>query len=99
VVSSGIGSLAQRELDGLLERHGAPRCPRRRERLFRFDSSGNVTQLYIEGTLEIVPLPDGSFFMAAGRVNVAADGFPSIALIPDNGATINLAGLCAALSP
>jgi hypothetical protein len=65
----------------------------------RFDSSGNVTQLYLEGVLEKVPLPDGSFFMAAGRVNVVADGFPSIALIPDNGATINLAGLCAALSP
>jgi hypothetical protein len=65
----------------------------------RFDSSSNVTQLYLEGVLEKVPLPDGSFFMAAGRVNVVADGFPSIALIPDNGATINLAGLCAALSP
>ena len=65
----------------------------------RFDSSGNVTQLYIEGVFEIVPLPDGSFFMTAGRVNLAAHGFPPIALIPDSGATVNLAGLCAALSP
>jgi hypothetical protein len=65
----------------------------------RFDSSGNVTQLYYEGVLEIVPLPDGSFFMAAGRVDLAARGFPPIVLSPDNGATVNLAGLCAALSP
>jgi hypothetical protein len=65
----------------------------------RFDSSGNVTQVYEEGVIEKVWLPDGSLFMTAGRVNLVARGFPQIVLIPDAGRTVNLAGLCAALSP
>jgi hypothetical protein len=65
----------------------------------RFDNSGNVTQSYGEGVFEIVPLPDGSIFITAGRVNFAARGFPPIVLILDHGATVNLAGFCAALSP
>jgi hypothetical protein len=64
-----------------------------------FDSSGNITQEYIEGVLERVPLPDGSVFLSAGRVDLAAHNFPSFVVTPDTGSAENLAGFCAALSP
>lgn len=63
-----------------------------------FDSSGNITQQFGEGVVEKVPLPDGSFFFSAGRFNFVAGG-PDFTLTPDTGATVNLAGFCAALSP
>jgi hypothetical protein len=65
----------------------------------RFDSSGNVTQAYFEGVIEKVPLPDGSLFITSGRVDFVARGNPPFVLTPDVGATVNLAGFCAALSP
>lgn len=64
-----------------------------------FDSSGNITQQYGEGVIEKVLLPDGGFFISAGRFNFVADGSPEFTLTPDTGATVNLAGFCAALSP
>jgi hypothetical protein len=64
-----------------------------------FDSSGNITQLYADGVIERVPLPDGSVFQSAGRVNFAADGFPDFTITSDWGSALNLAGFCAALSP
>jgi hypothetical protein len=64
-----------------------------------FDSSGNVTHLFASGLVEKVPLPDGSLFITAGRVDFAAHGFPQFLITPDVGATVNLAGFCAALSP
>jgi hypothetical protein len=64
-----------------------------------FDSSGNITHLFSEGIVEKVPLPDGGLFITAGRVDFAAHGFPTFILTPDVGATVNLAGFCAALSP
>jgi hypothetical protein len=64
-----------------------------------FDSSGDITQEYADGVQERVPLPDGSVFQSAGRVNFAAQGFPSFTITPDAGSTLNLAGFCAALSP
>jgi hypothetical protein len=63
-----------------------------------FDSSGNITQLYADGVIERVPLPDGSVFQSAGRVDFAAQGFPSFSVIPNVGGEQNLAGFCAALS-
>jgi hypothetical protein len=63
-----------------------------------FDSSGNITQLYVNGVLERVLLPDGSIYQSAGRVNVAAQGFPSFTVTPTAGGEVNLAGFCAALS-
>lgn len=63
-----------------------------------FDSSGNITQVYADGVIERVPLPDGSVFQSAGRVNFAAQGFPSFSVTPDTGGEQNLAGFCAALS-
>jgi hypothetical protein len=64
-----------------------------------FDSSGNITQLYADGVIERVPLPEGSVFQSAGRVNFAADGFPDFTITSDWGSARNLTGFCAALSP
>lgn len=64
-----------------------------------FDSSGNITQQYGEGVIEKVLLPDGSFFLSAGRFSFGAGNSTEFTLTPDTGATVNLAGFCAALSP
>ena len=64
-----------------------------------FDSSGNITQLYADGVVERVLLPDGSVFQSAGQVNFGAQGFPDFSVTPDAGTAQNLAGFCAALAP
>jgi hypothetical protein len=64
-----------------------------------FDSSGDVTHVFASGLVEKVPLPDGRLFISAGRLDFAAHGFPEFLITPDVGATVNLAGFCAALSP
>jgi hypothetical protein len=64
-----------------------------------FDSSGNITEEYADGVIERVPLPDGSVFQSAGRVDFGAEGFPSFAVLPDSGSARNLDGFCTALSP
>jgi hypothetical protein len=64
-----------------------------------FDSSGDVTHLFANGLVEKVPLPDGRLFISSGRLDFAAHGFPDFLITPDVGATVNLAGFCAALSP
>jgi hypothetical protein len=64
-----------------------------------FDSSGNITQEYADGVIERVPLPDGSVFQSAGRVNFSAQGFPDFTVTPDAGKARNLAAFCSALSP
>ncbi|HEV8105078.1 MAG TPA: hypothetical protein VGP69_15210 [Gaiellaceae bacterium] len=64
-----------------------------------FDSSGNITQLYADGVVERVPLPDGSVFQSAGQVNFGAQGFPDFSVTPDAGSARNLDGFCAALAP
>jgi hypothetical protein len=63
-----------------------------------FDSSGNITQLHADGVIERVPLPDGSVFQSAGRVDFAAHGFPDFTITSDWGSATNLTGFCAALS-
>lgn len=67
---------------------------------FVFDESGNVTHIYGQGVVEQVRLPDGSLFISAGRLDFLAHP-ESLAflLTPDVGATVNLAGFCAALAP
>lgn len=62
-----------------------------------YDNAGNITHIFADGVAEKVRLPDGSLFIAAGRVDFAAHGFPSFILTPDHGATVNLDGFCAAL--
>jgi hypothetical protein len=63
-----------------------------------FDSSGNISEEYADGIIESVPLPDGSVFQSAGRVDFGAQGFPSFTVLPDAGSARNLDGFCAALS-
>ena len=64
-----------------------------------YDSAGNLTNVYADGGMEKVRLPDGSLFISAGRVDFVAHGFPSFILTPDHGGTVNLDGFCAALEP
>jgi hypothetical protein len=65
-----------------------------------FDSAGAVTRHVTQGAGVRVPLPDGSVFLTAGRIDwFVKPGYPYIdyVLVPDNGATVNLEGFCAAL--
>jgi hypothetical protein len=61
-----------------------------------FDSNGNVTNIYGDGPLEKVRLPDGSLFVSAGRVDFLARG-AAFVFTPDTGHSGNVAGFCAAL--
>jgi hypothetical protein len=65
---------------------------------FLFDSSGNLTHLFGQGVIEKVRLPDGTFFIAAGRVDFVARENPSFVVTPDVGAAVNLEGFCSALA-
>ncbi len=64
---------------------------------FRFDSSGNLVQMYGDGQGAKIPLPDGTLFVSAGRLDFTKhpEGF---VLSPDKGNPGNVAALCAALS-
>jgi len=63
------------------------------------DSNGNVVSQYADGIAGKVRLPDGGLFIAAGRIDFGAQGFPMFTFDVDTGATVNLDGLCAALAP
>jgi hypothetical protein len=63
------------------------------------DSSGNVTNLFASGLVAKIPLPDGSLFVSAGRVDFADHPGVEFLLSPDKGNPGNVAGFCAALSP
>ena len=64
-----------------------------------FDSSGNVTHVYSSGLFETIPLPDGSLFVSAGRLDFTQHPGVQFLLSPDTGHTGDLAAFCAALSP
>jgi len=64
-----------------------------------FDSSGNPTHGYADGITEKIPLPDGSLFISAGRLDFAAHPGATFILSPDKGNPGNVAGFCAALAP
>jgi hypothetical protein len=64
-----------------------------------FDSSGAITQFFENGVLARVVLPDGSVFLAAGRVDFVPHGSPPFLFTPDWGTSGNVAAFCAALSP
>ena len=64
-----------------------------------FDSSGNVTHVYASGLVSKVVLPDGTLFVAAGRINVTAHPGAEFLLSPDVGTAGNVEGFCAALAP
>jgi hypothetical protein len=63
-----------------------------------FDASGNISEVSVTGIIARVPLPDGSLFISAGRVDIVARGFPQFVLTPDAGGTVNLDRFCAALA-
>jgi len=62
------------------------------------DSAGAFTHFIEHGVLARVPLPDGSVFLAAGRVDFVPHGSPSFLFTPDQGTSGNVVGFCAALS-
>jgi hypothetical protein len=64
-----------------------------------FDSSGGLTHFFENGVLSRVVLPDGSLFLAAGRVDFVPHGIPPFDFTPDAGTSGNVTGFCAALSP
>jgi hypothetical protein len=66
---------------------------------FHYDSGGNLTHMYVNGVFERIPLPDGSLFISAGRVDFVDHGVPGFILSPDHGNPGNLAAFCAALTP
>jgi hypothetical protein len=61
------------------------------------DSDGNITQLFWNGVIAKVPLPDGKLFISAGRIDVTAHGYPGYILLVDKGKSGNVAAFCAAL--
>jgi hypothetical protein len=64
-----------------------------------FDSNGNITHIFASGLVETIPLPDGSLFISAGRLDFTQHPGATFLLSPDVGNPGNLAGFCAALSP
>ena len=64
-----------------------------------FDDSGNVTHVYETGVIERIPLPDGSVFHSAGRLDFIAHPGEVIVITPDNGLSGDIEALCAALAP
>ena len=66
-----------------------------------FDSAGAVTHSLVSGIIEMIPLPDGSLFISAGRADFQV-GLPGIGghlLTPYDGHTGDIAAFCAALAP
>lgn len=64
----------------------------------RFDDAGQFVQASGSGLVSRVPLPDGSVFRAAGRIDFLAHSFEFVPA-PDWGTPVNTAAFCAALSP
>jgi hypothetical protein len=64
----------------------------------RFDSTGAVTGLVATGVILKVRLPDGSWFLSAGRLNVLAHPEVGYSFVPDVGHSGNVGALCAALA-
>jgi hypothetical protein len=66
-----------------------------------FDDAGTVNHSLVSGVIEMIPLPDGSLFVSAGRADFQI-GLPGIGghlLTPYDGHTGDIAALCAALAP
>jgi hypothetical protein len=64
-----------------------------------YDSSGNMTHNFSNGLVEKIPLPDGSLFISAGRLDWVQHPLAVFLLSPDQGNPGNVAGFCAALAP
>jgi hypothetical protein len=61
--------------------------------------TGAPTHIVARGLASRVPLPDGSLFITAGRIDFINHPDEAFVLQPDHGAQGNIAGFCAALSP
>jgi len=59
---------------------------------------GEVTHVFASGIVERVPLPDGSVFLSAGRLDFAAHPGSDFRIVPDVGRSGNVATFCAALA-
>ena len=59
---------------------------------------GEVTHVYASGLVERVPLPDGTVFLSAGRLDFAAHPGSEFRIVPDVGRSGNVAAFCAALA-
>ena len=64
----------------------------------QFDENGNLIHLYEVGVIERVPLPHGTAFLSAGRVDFVDHDF-NFVFVPDRGHSGNLEAFCAALAP
>ena len=68
-----------------------------------YDSSGNRYQTSVVGTgqMEVIPLPDGSVFRTAGRLDYLSPEFSdhSWIIVVNSGLSGNVAAFCAALAP
>lgn len=62
-----------------------------------YSAGGDLVNLYASGVLARVPLPDGSTFMAAGRLDFLAHTEDFVAT-PDTGTLKNLDTFCAVLA-
>jgi hypothetical protein len=60
---------------------------------------GELTHVYASGLVSRVPLPDGTMFLSAGRLDFAAHPGAEFLIVPDVGRSGNVAAFCAALAP
>ena len=59
---------------------------------------GEVTHIYASGLVERVPLPDGTVFHSAGRLDFVAHPESEFRIVPDVGRSGDVAVFCAALA-
>jgi hypothetical protein len=59
---------------------------------------GEVTHIYASGLVERVPLPDGTVFLSAGRLDFVAHPGAEFRIVPDVGRSGDVAAFCAALA-
>jgi hypothetical protein len=63
-----------------------------------FSPSGDLEKAFTVGVYEKLRLPDGSLFIAAGRLDLLTSTQDQFILTPDNGVVRNQDAFCAALS-
>jgi hypothetical protein len=60
---------------------------------------GEVTNVFASGVVARVPLPDGTVFLSAGRLDFEAHPGSQFRIVPDVGRSGDVAAFCAALAP
>jgi hypothetical protein len=60
---------------------------------------GEVVHAYASGLVSVVPLPDGTVFVSAGRLDFIAHPESDFRIVPDVGRSGDVAAFCAALAP